>query len=80
MGPNTARLEYPALKTQADILTFARSVERQAASTYLSVIPDLSDRRLAQVAAAILGVETTHVSQLATALGQPRAYPLSFVV
>jgi len=80
VSPNTARLEYPALKTQADILTFALSVERQAASTYLSVIPDLSDRRLAQVAAAILGVETTHVSQLATALGQPRAYPLSFVV
>ena len=80
VSQNTARIEYPPLRSQTDIIAFALSVERQAASTYLSVIPDLADRRLAQVAAAILGVETTHVSQLAEALGNGHAYPQHFVV
>ena len=77
---NVAKIEYPRLRSQADVIAFALVVERQAASTYLSVIPDLSDRRLAQVAAAILGVETTHVSRLAEALGNAQAYPQGFVV
>lgn len=76
----TAAIVYPPLHTQADILTFALSVERQAASTYLSVIPDLSDRNLAQVAGAILGVETTHVSKLSDVLGAGPPYPQGFVV
>ena len=73
----TAKLDYPALRTSGDILRFARDVEEKAASTYLSVIPDLKDRTLAQTAAAILGVETTHVALLAQALGE-RAYPHAF--
>jgi hypothetical protein len=73
----TAPIVYPALATERDIIAFADAVERKAASTYLSVIPDLDDRRLAGVAAAILGVETTHVALLAQALGE-RAYPGGF--
>ena len=41
----TTKLAYPSLKSQEDILKFAESVERQAASTYLSVIPSFKDRR-----------------------------------
>lgn len=74
----TAALVYPPLHTQADVLAFAEHVERKAAATYLSVIPDLRDRKLAGVAAAILGVETTHVALLAQALGQFPAYKGGF--
>lgn len=78
-SPKTVPLNYPPLKSQADILHFAKSVEEKAASTYLSVIPELKDRQLAQVAASILGVETTHVALLAQALGETPAYKSGFV-
>jgi bacterioferritin (cytochrome b1) len=76
--PDTVALEYPALHSQNDILEFALVVENKAASTYLSVIPDLRNRDLAQVAASILGVETTHVATLSNALGK-RVFPSHFV-
>jgi rubrerythrin len=60
------------------VLRFARATEQKAAATYLSVVPELKDRKLAEVAAAILGVETTHVALLAQALGE-HAYPSGFV-
>jgi hypothetical protein len=72
-----APIAYPVLATERDIIAFAASVERKAAATYLSVIPDLDDRHLAAVAASILGVETTHVALLAQALGE-RPYPSGF--
>jgi rubrerythrin len=75
---DTLVLAYPPLHSQADILEFALVVEQKAASTYLSVIPDLKNRDLAQVAGSILGVETTHVSVLSSALGK-RVYPGHFV-
>ena len=74
-----APLTYPTLASERDILAFANVVEMKAASTYLSVIPDLKNRQLAGVAAAILGVETTHVALLSEALGS-RTYPTGFVV
>jgi bacterioferritin (cytochrome b1) len=77
-GTQALALEYPALRTQADILEFALVLEEKAASTYLSVIPDLKNRELAQVAASILGVETTHISVLSGALGK-RVFPSHFV-
>jgi rubrerythrin len=70
----TAKLVYPTLKTEADILAFAESVERQAASAYLSVFPVLEDKGLAKTAASILGVETMHVAILATVLKQGQPY------
>jgi hypothetical protein len=74
-----AHIPYPTLATQTDILKFAMTVEEKAASTYLSVIADFTNRKLAEVAASILGVETTHVATLASALGAGRPYPSSFV-
>ena len=74
----TLVLAYPDLRSQADILEFALIVENKAASTYLSVIPDLKNRDLAQIAGSILGVETTHVYALAAALGR-RVFPSHFV-
>jgi hypothetical protein len=73
-----APIATPPLANEHDIIGFAQVVEMKAASTYLSVIPDLDDRRLAGVAASILGVETTHVALLAQALGT-RAYATGFV-
>jgi rubrerythrin len=75
----TAKLDYPALATEAQILAFARDVEEKAASTYLSVIPEFQDRELAAVAASILGVETVHVGTLSLALGAFPPYPTGFV-
>lgn len=74
-----AKLHYPQLASEADILAFAKGVEEKAASTYLSVIPDLKDRDLAGVAGSILGVETIHVGILAQALGVFPPYPGGFV-
>ncbi len=71
-------LTYPPLNSQNDIVKFAMSVERRIASTYLPVIANLKDRRLAAFAGSILGVETTHVSVLASTLGVP-AYESGFV-
>jgi hypothetical protein len=71
---DTIKLTYPTLKTEKDILMFAQSVEKQAASAYLGVFPVLQDKALAKAAASILGVETMHVGILATALGQPQPY------
>jgi rubrerythrin len=73
-SPDTVKLTYPPLKTEKDILRFAESVERQAASAYLSVFPILKDQALAKVAASILGVETMHVGILASALGEGQPY------
>jgi rubrerythrin len=72
MTPETGVLAitYPALKSQADILNFAETLERGAATAYLTSIPNLTDRGLAKVAASILGVETTHVAILAYTLTQ----------
>jgi rubrerythrin len=74
----TLAVDYPPLRTQADILAFALTVEHLAANTYLTLIPKLQDRDLAKAAGSILGIETTHVALLAQALGQP-AYPQPFV-
>jgi hypothetical protein len=73
-----APIAVPTLASERDVLAFANAVEMKAASTYLSVIPDLHDRALAGVAASILGVETTHVALLAEALGT-REYATGFV-
>ena len=59
-----AAVKYPALKTQNDILMFADTLERGAATLYLANIPKFQDRTLSKIAASILGVETTHVALL----------------
>ena len=78
--PETTKLTYPELKSQADILKFALSVERQAAVTYLSVLASFKDRALATAAGSILGVETTHVAVLTQAIDMgASAYKSGFV-
>jgi bacterioferritin (cytochrome b1) len=74
----TAAIVYPKLASSNDVLAFALSVEREAAATYLSVVSEFKDRKFAELVASILGVETTHVALLASALGQT-AYNSAFV-
>jgi hypothetical protein len=71
---STTQLTYPTLKTQADILRFAESVEKQAAAAYFGAFPQLQDHNLAKAAVSILGVETMHVGYLAAALGEGAPY------
>jgi hypothetical protein len=73
-GSDIAKIDYPELKTQADVLKFAEGLERNAASAYLGVIPTFKDRVLARLTASILGIETTHVTTLAAALKEQTAY------
>jgi rubrerythrin len=75
----SAKLAYPRLKTETDVLRFALAVEEKAANAYLALIPAFADRKLAGFAASILGVETTHVALLSNALGQPGPYPGGFM-
>jgi rubrerythrin len=58
------------LKSQADVLTFAASLEKGAVSAYLGAVPILTDRELAKAAASILGDEAMHWAVLRQALGQ----------
>ncbi len=76
---DTAALATPTLATEADILNFAYTVERLAASTYLGTVAQFKNRDLATTAASIMGVATTHVALLAEALKKNPAYPTSFV-
>ena len=65
------------LTNQANILMFAAELERQAASAYLSTVPNFADRKLAQAAASILGAETMHWAVLRNAMGEaplPKAF------
>ena len=65
----TTHLDYPPLKSEADILNFAYVVE-----------PSFKNRDLAKTAGAILGVETTHVAILGYVLKKgTEPYPSSFV-
>ena len=78
-SPDTATIPVPTLANELDILNYAYTIERLAASTYLSTIALFKNRDLATTAAAIMGVETTHVALLAEALKKNPAYPSSFV-
>ena len=58
------------LKAEADVLRFAAGLERGAVSAYLGAVPLFADRKLAQVAASILGDEAMHWAVLRQALGE----------
>jgi hypothetical protein len=75
-GTDTTKVDYPELKTQADVLKFAEGLERGAATAYLGVISTFKDRTLARLTASILAIETTHVTTLAAALQEQTAYKL----
>ncbi len=58
------------LKTQADVLRFAASLEKGAVSAYLGAVPVFGNRELAKAAASILGDEAMHWAVLRNALGE----------
>ncbi len=65
------------LKTQADVLRFAASLEKGAVSAYLGAVPVFNNRDLAKAAASILGDEAMHWAILRNAVGEvpvPSAY------
>jgi len=66
------RYEFPLeqLKTQADVLRFAASLEKGAVSAYLGAVPLFQERELAKAAASILGDEAMHWAVLRQALGE----------
>ena len=59
------------LKTQADVLRFAATLEKGAVSAYLGAVPVFGNRDLAKAAASILGDEAMHWAVLRNALGEP---------
>lgn len=67
-----------ALKTQADVLRFAATLEKGAVSAYLGAVPVFGNRDLAKAAASILGDEAMHWAVLRNALGEAPV-PSAFV-
>ena len=67
-----ARYTFPVetLKTQADVLKFAASLEKGAVSAYLGAVPVFGNRDLAKAAASILGDEAMHWAVLRNAVGE----------
>lgn len=64
-------LNAAALKNQGDVLELAARLELGATNAYLSVIPAMSDRELAKVAARLAADETMHFTVLTSAMGRP---------
>ncbi len=64
-------LNAAALKNQGDVLDLAARLELGATNAYLSVIPAMTDRELAKVAARLAADETMHFTVLTSALGRP---------
>jgi rubrerythrin len=78
----TAKEKYAfptdTLKTQADVLRFAATLEKGAVSAYLGAVPLFSDGDLAKAAASILGDEAMHWAVLRNALGESPV-PVAFM-
>ena len=76
----TAKYTFPVetLKTQADVLKFAASLEKGAVSAYLGAVPLFSNRDLSKAAASILGDEAMHWAILRNAVGEAPV-PAAFV-
>ena len=75
-----AKYTFPVetLKTQADVLKFAASLEKGAVSAYLGAVPVFGNRDLAKAAASILGDEAMHWAVLRNAVGEAPV-PAAFV-
>ncbi|HEX2914407.1 MAG TPA: ferritin-like domain-containing protein [Chloroflexia bacterium] len=65
-----AKINYPAFKTQEDILNFALTLESAAVGAYYTATGGFANRDLANAAASIVGVEATHVAVLSSALNK----------
>jgi rubrerythrin len=75
-----AKYTFPTdkLKSQADVLRFAATLEKGAVSAYLGAVPIFGNRDLAKAAASILGDEAMHWAILRNALGETPV-PSAFV-
>ncbi|OZI27572.1 ferritin [Bordetella genomosp. 7] len=67
-----------SLKSQADVLRFAATLEKGAVSAYLGAVPVFDNRDLAKAAASILGDEAMHWAVLRHALGE-EPVPVAFM-
>ena len=80
--PVVAKAKYvfptDTLKSQADVLRFAATLEKGAVSAYLGAVPIFGNRDLAKAAASILGDEAMHWAILRNALGETPV-PSAFV-
>ena len=74
------KYEFPVekLKSQADVLRFAATLEKGAVSAYLGAVPVFANRDLAKAAASILGDEAMHWAILRNAVGEAPV-PAAFV-
>lgn len=81
--PVAAKSKYTfpteTLKSQADVLRFAATLEKGAVSAYLGAVPVFGNRDLAKAAASILGDEAMHWAVLRNALGESPVVPSAFV-
>ncbi len=68
----------PPLKSQADVLRYAVSLEKSAAIASVASVAELSSPELSLLAASIAGVEAMHWSALLEALGE-NPVPVSFI-
>lgn len=66
------------LKSQADVLRFAATLEKGAVSAYLGAVPLFGNRDLSTAAASILGDEAMHWAVLRNALGEAPV-PVAFM-
>ena len=75
-----AKYTFPTetLKSQADVLRFAATLEKGAVSAYLGAVPLFDNRDLAKAAASILGDEAMHWAILRNAVGEVPV-PAAFV-
>ena len=70
--------KFPELKSQTDILMFAKTLEEVAVGSYYGAIGKFQDASLANIAASIMPIEAQHVAVYASALKQ-NPLPDSFV-
>jgi rubrerythrin len=71
--------QFPRLREQADVLSFASQLENRAIAAYVDALPKLSNGDLRARAASIVTSEAEHLSVLLGAQGRPQA-PAAFVV
>lgn len=70
--------DYPPLTSQDDILRYAVTLEKSAASGHLSTVAKFKDRQLSEIAASISGDESMHWSVLLGAIGE-NPVPVTFI-
>lgn len=70
--------DFPSLRTQKDVLTFANELENKAVAAYVDAVPKLSTGDLRRTVYTIVATEAEHISVLLGALKQPQV-PQAFV-